>query len=88
MRKMILKYSVCAIIVPILCACATSQPALQGQLSDDFGAAMKQNITAHAVAPTPEQKANTFIPANAKKTALARKNYEEGTEPKPKTSGY
>lgn len=88
MKKSILKYSICLIIVPIFGACASSGPALHGQLSSDFGAAVKTNISAHAVAPTPEQKANTFIPANAKKTALARKNYEEGSEPKPKTSGY
>jgi hypothetical protein len=72
----------------VLCAgCATSKPALQGQLDAQLGAAVKANIAAHAVEPTPEQKANTFIPANPARTGLALKQYRENTVPNPVSTG-
>jgi hypothetical protein len=40
-------------------------------------------MAAQAVAPTPEQKANTFIPADPAKRAKARENYRTGETPDP-----
>lgn len=67
-----------------LSACATTKPTLKSG-SSEFGNAVRQNIAAQAIAPTPEQKANTFIPADATKRAKARENYRNGTtaEPQP-----
>ena len=65
-----------------LSACATTQPALQSG-SSEFGNAVRHNIAAHAVAPTAEQKADTFIPADALKRAKARENYRKGETPEP-----
>ena len=65
-------------------ACATSKPALEGQLNSEFGAFAKHNIAAHAMPATAAQKANTYNPANPARAALARKNYEENTIDKPK----
>ena len=65
-----------------LSACATTKPALQNG-SSEFGNAVRQNIAAQAIAPTPEQKANTFIPADATKRAKARENYRLGETPEP-----
>lgn len=75
-------------IVTLLCgtallgACSTARPALHGS-HDGFGQAVKANIAAQAIAPSAEQKANTYIPANAARTAAARRNYREGTVPEP-----
>jgi len=72
-----------------LSACASTTPALDNH-SEDFGKAVAQNIAAQRVAPTPEQKENTFIPPNRARQKLARKNYEEGTVADPEnqtTSG-
>jgi len=69
----------------ILSGCAVSGPALNGQLDPNLGAAIKTNTLAQAVAPTPEQKANTFIPANPARTALAREKYRENKVPEPKS---
>lgn len=96
MRSLILKYTVASIAILSLGACATSQSALQGQLShqegaelgQELGMATRANVLAHAVAPTAAQKANTFIPANRARTALTRTQYEEGDTPEPKTGGY
>lgn len=65
-----------------LSACATTGPAL-GDHSATFGGATAQNITAQAVAPTPAQKANTFIPADRARQQLARDNYRNDTVKKP-----
>lgn len=72
------------ISVTALSACATTKPALQSG-SSEFGNAVRQNIAAHAIAPTPEQKANTFIPADATKRAKARENYRKGETPEPQS---
>ena len=66
-----------------LSACATTQPATQSG-SSEFGKAVRHNIAAQAIAPTAEQKANTFIPADATKRAKARENYRNGETPEPK----
>ena len=73
----------------IICTgCASGKPALEGQINPHLGAAVQHNITAHAVPASAAQKANTYIPANPARAALARKNYEENTidkTSKPKT---
>ena len=67
----------------LLSGCMTSTPALNGQLNKDMGSAVKANIAAHAVTPSPAQKANTFIPADPTRTSAARQNYRENTVPEP-----
>ena len=57
--------------------CATAQPASAG-VSADFGAAVAHNRNAQFVAPTPEQKANTFVPPNPARQRLALEAYEAG----------
>lgn len=70
--------------VALLGACASGGPALH-EHSVTFGEAVAQNKAAQAVAPTPSQKANTFIPADRARQALARQKYRENkvAEPKP-----
>jgi len=69
-----------------LSACTTAKPALDGRLDPQLGSAVKANADAHAVAPTPRQKANTYIPANPSRAALARKNYRENTVDDPQAT--
>lgn len=64
-----------------LSACASS-PALDAR-TEHFGNAVAHNIEAQRVAPTPEQKANTFIPPNRARQKLAREAYEKGETPNP-----
>lgn len=59
-----------------LSACA-SRPALKSD-TPGFGDAVAANLAAQRVAPTAEQKANTFIPPNRARQTLARKTYEAG----------
>jgi len=54
-----------------------AQPALKGQLDVQLGAAVRANIQAQFVAPTPKQKADTYIPADPSRAALARKRYRD-----------
>ena len=75
--------SICIAALYILSGCASATPALDGRLSPDFGDAIDANIKAHAVAPTPAQKANTYIPADPSRTARARRNYREDTVEAP-----
>ena len=77
-----MKLLIPALSLLALSACATTQPALQSG-SSEFGNAVRHNIAAHAVAPTAEQKADTFIPADAIKRAKARENYRNGETPDP-----
>lgn len=67
----------------VLAGCATAKPALEGRLDPGLGNAVKANAEAHAVAPTPQQKANTYIPADPARAALARKHYRENTVETP-----
>lgn len=73
-------------IAPLLflAGCATSKPALEGQLNSNLGAAVDANIAMHSVAPTAAQKANTFIPADPVRTQKARQNYRDNNVPDPK----
>lgn len=76
--------SVCSIaLFTLVSGCATSKPALQGQLNPTLGSAVKANIAMHAVAPTAAQKANTFIPADPTRAGKARQNYRENNIPEP-----
>jgi hypothetical protein len=82
--KNTLKLSIgCVVLASVLGGCATSKPALQGQLDPTLGSAVRANIAQHAVAPTAAQKANTFIPADPTRTQQARQNYKENTIPEP-----
>jgi len=67
----------------ILAGCTTAKPALEGRLDANLGDAVRSNAQAHVVAPTPAQKANTYIPADPTRAALARKNYRENTVEEP-----
>jgi len=70
--------------ISTLSACATTRPALAGQ-HQSFGAANHANIAAHAIAPDPALKANTFIPADRERARAAREAYRKGEvkEPRP-----
>jgi type IV pilus biogenesis protein CpaD/CtpE len=61
-----------------LTACATSQPHSSG-----FGQATAQNRAVQEVAPTAEQKNNTYIPADANRQAIAREKYRNNTSDEP-----
>lgn len=77
-----MKAFIATISLVSLSACATTQPAMQSG-SSEFGNAVRQNIAAHAVAPTAKQKADTYIPADATRRAKARENYRKGETPEP-----
>ncbi len=61
----------------VLGACATAPNPSTTATSEAFGSAVKHNIRVHAVAPTQEQKQNTYIPADRSRQDLARKRYRE-----------
>lgn len=65
-----------------LTGCASAQPALDAQ-SSHFGDAIAQNIAAQRIAPTVEEKANTFIPPSRARQKAARDAYENGTVKEP-----
>ncbi|NNC36975.1 MAG: hypothetical protein EX271_12920 [Acidimicrobiales bacterium] len=73
----------CIVSVLVLGGCATSKPALEGQLNPALGHAVDANKAAHAVAPSAAQKANTFIPADPMRAQQARQNYRNNTIAKP-----
>lgn len=79
-----MKFIIPSLSLIALSACATTQPAMKSG-SSEFGNAVRHNIAAQTVAPTAEQKANTFIPADATKRAKARENYRNGETPDPQT---
>lgn len=60
------------VLLPLLglSACAVTQPTL--------GEATAYNTELQAIAPTPEQKENTFIPADSQRQKLARDAYRRG----------
>lgn len=53
-----------------LTACAVTTPQL--------GEAITHNTNIQAIAPTPEQKENTYIPADSQRQKLARDAYRKG----------
>ncbi len=60
------------ILLPMiaLSACAVTKPQL--------GAAITHNTNIQAIAPTAEQKDNTYIPADSQRQKLARDAYRKG----------
>ncbi len=72
-----------ALSLLVLSGCVSAKPALEGRLDANFGSAVKANAQAHAVEPTLAQKANTYIPSDPNRAALALKNYREGTVKDP-----
>lgn len=67
-----------------LTGCASTTPALEATTSQ-FGNAIAKNIDAQRVAPTAEEKTNTFIPPNRARQKAARDAYEKGTVTEPTT---
>jgi len=63
----------------MLTACASSQPALSGEL----GQATAKNKAAQFVPPTQVQKENTFIPENTELRRAARERYRTGNVTPP-----
>jgi len=70
------------LIAITMTGCASSQAALDAT-SPQFGEAIAYNIAAQRVAPTAEEKANTFIPPNRARQKAARDAYEAGTVTEP-----
>ena len=62
--------------------CASAKPSIDTHTSG-FGEAVKQNIASQRIAPTAEDKANTFIPPNHARQKAARQAYENGTVKEP-----
>ena len=58
--------------------CASAAPDGRAGLDARFGTAVAHNMEAQFVAPTPEQKANTYIPPNPARQRLAVDTYEAG----------
>ncbi len=75
--------TILAVFAALTTGCTTSKPVLKGQLDPMLGHAVQTNTDAQFVAPTDKQKADTFIPADPARAALARKNYKENTVPFP-----
>ena len=73
-----LKIGLASAALITLSGCATTRPAA-APISQSFGKAIAANLAAQKVAPTPEQKSNTYIPANRARRDLARENYEAKT---------
>jgi len=60
-------------------ACATDTAAP----SYTFGSAIKHNVAVQTVAPTDEQKQNTYIRPNAERMAAARERYKKDEVEEP-----
>lgn len=75
-----------AVLALALTGCASVKPALDAH-SPGFGDAVAQNIAAQRIAPTPEDKANTFIPPNRARQKAARDAYESGAVKEPAPVG-
>jgi len=71
-----------AVLALALTGCASTQPALEAH-SSGFGDAVAQNIAAQRIAPSAEEKANTFIPPNRARQKAAWEAYENGTVKEP-----
>ena len=63
----------------LLMACQTTMD----MPTDGFGAAVKHNIAAQAVEPTPEQKQNTYIQPDSQRMAVARERYKKDQVERP-----
>lgn len=79
----IIKFSSLGILLSMsVSACATTSAGPSGN-SPQFGNAVRANIAAHAVPATPEEKANTFIPADRSRQAKAIERYKDDEVEKP-----
>ena len=76
-----LKLSITALMGVGLMSCASYQGIDQDPQS--FGQATAHNKSVQEVAPTAEQKNNTFIPADANRQAIARGKYRENKVDEP-----
>ena len=74
-----------AVLTAGLTGCVGASPALQGRLDAHLGDSIRANTEVHAVAPTPEQKANTFIPPDPDVMQRARQAYKDGMVKKPRS---
>lgn len=63
----------------MLMACQTTMD----MPTEGFGAAVKQNIAAQTVEPTPEQKQNTYIRPDGQRMAVARERYRKDQVEEP-----
>ena len=81
MTRTHIKLSLLALLTTGLIGCATGTGAHKN--SPNFSDATAHNRAVHAVAPTAEQKNNTYIPADASRQSIARDNYRENTVPEP-----
>ena len=53
------------------------------QPTESFGAAIRHNIAVQTVAPTTEQKQNTYIRPDPQRMAAARERYKNGEVEQP-----
>jgi len=83
-NKLIANLTLTASMV-MLSGCATTRPAASSN-TPSFGKAVQTNLSAQIIAPTAEQKANTYIPANRARREIAREAYETDTiQPLPES---
>ena len=73
-------YTALVMSAAALSACATTQAASSSDTAS-FGKAIHANMAAQIVAPTPEQKMDTYIPVNRTRRDLALEAYETDTIP-------
>lgn len=68
----------------LLSGCQTTMD----ETSEVFGQAVRHNIAAQTIEPTPEQKQNTYIRPDSQRMALARERYrkDEVEEPEDLTT--
>lgn len=76
---------ICAVIA--LGGCINGSAALNGSLDKNLGQAVQSNRDAQAISPSPEQKADTHIPADPARAETARQNYRQNTVPEPHRTG-
>jgi len=72
------------ISIGALSACA-SVPNSTDNNAKKFGQANETNITAHAIKPDPDLKANTYIPADRDRVRAAREAYRKGEVKEPRS---
>ncbi len=70
--------------VLILCGFMASSCTTMEKPSAPFGSSVKQNIAAQTVAPSPDQKQNTYIKPNQERMAKARLRYRADEVEKPR----
>lgn len=72
-------FKICLLFsVSAFAACQTMETP-----TPEFGSAVRHNIAAQTVEPTPEQKQNTYIRPNSQRTAAARERYRKDQVEEP-----